>query len=74
MLEKIYGHYTADKIEDNRCEHKYSVMWNEYNNVVQCHRCGRIYKVRTFIKKYKLIAILLIWILAIVLHVINSGM
>ena len=29
------------------CEHGDAVMWNEYNGVVQCHRCGVIFVPRS---------------------------
>ena len=27
----------------DKCKPNDSVMWNPYNKVVQCHKCGHIY-------------------------------
>lgn len=29
----------------NECRHEDAVYWNQYNRVVQCHRCGQVFVV-----------------------------
>lgn len=31
-----------------KCRHEDAVMWNPYNRVVQCHRCGWVFVLQRY--------------------------
>lgn len=39
--------------ESKRCKHGEPVKWNQWNKVVQCHKCGEIFISITECKKLK---------------------